>query len=397
MKYIKRFLIVVATLATAFILINANTRFFKDVGKNIPFLNDYFPKVADFISDASDSVNNTLSHIPSFSEIIARITGTEPHIDADDVAYNTYYTSDTMLTFYPQRSYSVSVEGDILSIYGASDSENDKFLVYQFLDKNGVMLSQTSDKRGNDGKFAKNIKIPDNAYQLAIFTGSERYGEYAGQVFDYIKLSQGTDGNWELYKSPVYDDNVKAYEKAKSISRALKSTYSVCHDEEDIKNLAEKLTENETGNYRKALRIYEWVCENIYYDSDSIYETSNNAPYVASDVLEERRAVCLGYANLYAALLRSIGIPCNVVTGYALGVDTGITQWDNENIHTTEANHAWNEVYVDNRWVIVDTTWGSKNRITDGVKYTDTNISHLYFDSNLKFFSTNHKILNYEK
>ena len=148
-------------------------------------------------------------------------------------------------------------------------------------------------------------------------------------------------------------------------------------------------------DYSKAVAIHDWICENIYYDSDSIDGSSNTAPYIASEVLKTRRAVCLGYANLYAAMCRSLNIPCNVVTGYALGVGSADTEWNAQNTTTTEANHAWNEVYLDSRWVIVDTTWDSKNKIINNKTQTDKNISHLYFDSNLKFFSTNHRITEY--
>ena len=96
-----------------------------------------------------------------------------------------------------------------------------------------------------------------------------------------------------------------------------------------------------------------------------------------------------------AALCRAEGIPCNVVTGYALGV-SGDTKWTDENIATDEQNHAWNEVYVDGRWVIVDTTWDSGNKIENGM-WIDGSVSHLYFDANLQFFSSNHRIIEYYK
>lgn len=396
MKHIKRFLITLACLACTFIIVNANTRFFKDIGETFPFLSEHFPNITAFISDASDSLNKTLSHIPSPKELIAKITGSEVKISPDDVAYNTYYTSDTMLNFYADKNYCVSVTGGIMSIYGTLKGSSERFLVYHFLDSDKNLLLQETDETDSDGNFAKNLKIPENTRQLAIFTGSERYGQYVGQVFDYIYLTQN-NGEWELESSPVFDANVTEYEKAKSKSDSLKNTYSVCCKEKEIIDLANQITVETSDDYEKAAKIYKWVCENIYYDSDSITDSSSSAPYVASDVLTERRAVCLGYANLYAALCRSQGIPCKVVTGYALGIMSGDSEWTEENIATKEANHAWNEVYVGNRWVIADPTWGSKNRVTNGIRQTDGNISYLYFDANLKFFSTNHKIIAYEK
>ena len=105
--------------------------------------------------------------------------------------------------------------------------------------------------------------------------------------------------------------------------------------------------------------------------------------------------MCLGFATLMASLCRSIDIPCNVVSGYALGVSND-TAWTDTSIATDEQNHAWNEVYVDSRWMIVDTTWDCANKIENG-EMNKGEVSHLYFDANLQFFSNNHKILEYSK
>lgn len=396
MKHIKRFFAAVILLLIAAVIINNQTRFFKDIGTNIPILGKYCPTLTENIGRLSDSVNETISHIPTPREIIAIIRNTDVPISPDDTANNVYYTSDEMLNFYSDRTVAVTLNNGMLTVSGVSPKSEDKYLVYRFLDTDENVLEQITDTTNSQGKFAKKIKIPDNAYQFAVFTGKSRYGNYNGYVYNYVYLTHGEDGEWAIAKSPVYDSNVAMYEKPKSISRAARSTYDVCGDAESISELAKSLTSACGSDYEKALVLHDWVTMNIAYDSDSIDETSNSAPYVASDVLREGRAVCLGYANLYAALCRSVGLPCNVVTGYALGVGNGDSSWNDTNTGDVDGNHAWNEVYVDNHWVIVDTTWDSKNKIENGVKNTDSNISHLYFDANLKFFSVNHRIMKYK-
>ncbi len=132
----------------------------------------------------------------------------------------------------------------------------------------------------------------------------------------------------------------------------------------------------------------------MYYDVDSL-ASDEAPPYYATDIVKSRKAVCLGFATLMASLCRSIDIPCNVVSGYALGVGND-TAWTDISIATDEQNHAWNEVYVDGRWMIVDTTWDCANKIENG-EMNKGEVSHLYFDANLQFFSNNHKILEYSK
>ena len=397
MKKIKRFLILVLLLFIAYAVVNYNTGFFINISENIPYLGKNHPEIAQSISHASKKLNATISQIPTPLELIARFQNKELPIDPEDIAENIYYSSDTMLNFYTHRNISVVIDNGTLDVYGITDKESDKYLVYRFLDNTGETLRQDTDMCDSDGEFRKKLTIPEGTYQFSIFTGPEQYGEYQSLVYDYIFLEKPVDGFWQLKDSPVFINNVEKFEKAKSKSAALADTYDICHSKETIKTLAKSITNGIEKNYDKALAIHDWVCNNIFYDTDSIDGLSNNAPYIATDVLESRRAVCLGYSNLYAALCRSVGIPCNIVTGYALGVGSGETTWNETNQTTADANHAWNEVYLDNRWVIVDTTWDSKNKIENNVGYKDENLSHIYFDANLKFFSVNHRITEYLK
>lgn len=107
-------------------------------------------------------------------------------------------------------------------------------------------------------------------------------------------------------------------------------------------------------------------------------------------VLHNKRGVCEGYANLFAALVRAQNIPCRVQVGYALG--NGIKPvWSEDNLNAAKSNHAWNEAYVDGRWMIIDTTWDSTNSIENGQWMKGTSINHIYFDAHIKFFSMSHR------
>ncbi len=397
MKHIKRFLIILFILAVSAVFINANTRFFKDIGKHVPYLENNYPVLTQQISEYSDSVNEFLSHLPTIPELWAKIRNTELPINPDDIATNVYHSSETMLTFNNRQNISVSTNGTEVDIYGAFTDFRDKYIVYRFLSQNGDVLKQYTDCTDDGGKFRKILYIPDNAFQIAVFTGPEQFGNFSSLIYDYVYFTRDENGAYTITTSPVYEHNITEYEKNKSVSTALKSTYAICSDDSSVTALANQITSGCISDYEKALALHDWVCKNIYYDSDSISIDSNSAPYVASDVLQTKRAVCLGYSNLYAALCRAVGIPCNVVTGYALGVSESDTTWNDLNMSTEEANHAWNEVHLDNRWVIVDTTWDSRNTIKDGITQTDEYISHIYFDANIRFFSTNHKIFEYVK
>ena len=179
-----------------------------------------------------------------------------------------------------------------------------------------------------------------------------------------------------------------------NLVKATGCTAPKCIEKDRARPVRRFLLAEETTDYEKVLALHDWICSYMYYDVDSL-ASDEAPPYYATDIVKSRKAVCLGFATLMASLCRSIDIPCNVVSGYALGVGND-TAWTDTSIATDEQNHAWNEVYVDGRWMIVDTTWDCANKIENG-EMNKGEVSHLYFDANLQFFSNNHKILEYSK
>jgi transglutaminase-like putative cysteine protease len=89
-----------------------------------------------------------------------------------------------------------------------------------------------------------------------------------------------------------------------------------------------------------------WV--NSYVEYNSSYW---GQIYPSTTVLEERKGVCDEYANLYAAMARSLGIPTRIATGI---VKSG-SEW---------SNHAWAESRVKGVWVPVDPTYGEVGMIS---------------------------------
>ena len=383
MKHIKRILIVLIILAIGISFINAKTDFFINIGTYIPYLEENFPKVTETISNAAEKLADITDHIPSLAEIKARIKHEEPPIDPSDVAVNAYIENSPMLTFYPKENISVIVDYNTVQLFGITASKDKAHLVVNFVDDNGETLDQTSFAVDGNGVFNKTIDIPDSdsyTLDLCVYTGSREFGQFTSWVYNYVTLERLPGGGWDIEEPIVYMENKRLYEKDKSVKDALKSTASVQSDEDEIKETAAKITRHYDTDYEKVVALHDWVCENLYYDNDSL-SSDEIPPYYALDVLHSKKAVCRGYATLMAALCRAEGIPCNVVTGYALGI-SGDKEWSEETATTDEQNHAWNEVYVDGRWVIVDTTWDSGNKIENGM-WIDGDVSHLYFDANL--------------
>ena len=151
------------------------------------------------------------------------------------------------------------------------------------------------------------------------------------------------NSNYESFYESLPEETLEYY----------KSDYIGDENDESTQVYREKsaeITEGLESDYEKALAIYEWVADNVYYDYDAYNGTgeyNGQNPLIA---LTEKRAVCGGYATLTALLLQASGIPARYVFGEANG-----------------ELHAWNYVYINGKWMFMDTTWGSKNTCENGV------------------------------
>ena len=87
--------------------------------------------------------------------------------------------------------------------------------------------------------------------------------------------------------------------------------------------------------------VYNWVTSNIQYDKSKATQLSNATGYIPNpdQTLAEGTGICFDYASLTAALLRSLGIPCKIVTGY---------------VEPNDIYHAWNMVHLNGTWVGTD-------------------------------------------
>jgi transglutaminase-like putative cysteine protease len=117
-----------------------------------------------------------------------------------------------------------------------------------------------------------------------------------------------------------------------------------------IKKAAE-LTSGVSREEEKVEKIHHFVVSNIRFH----YSKLNNLPStylpVIDDTFRSGLGICYDFAALTAAMLRSVGIPAKLVMGYAEGV---------------EGYHAWNEVYMEGRWVTIDTSYDSQMQENNG-------------------------------
>lgn len=136
---------------------------------------------------------------------------------------------------------------------------------------------------------------------------------------------------------------------------------------------ARELAANAQNSGDALAAVCNWVINNISYDNDKAQQVKDVTGYVPNpdETLATKTGICFDYASLTAAMLRSLGIPTKLITGYV----------SPDNIY-----HAWNMVYIDGEWITLEfsvdsNTWsrvdltfassGSSDVIGDGNDYTD--------------------------
>ena len=116
-----------------------------------------------------------------------------------------------------------------------------------------------------------------------------------------------------------------------------------------IKFVAEKITANLTSDKEKAVAIFYWVRDEIYYRVGFWNQK-------ASKTLEEEKGTCTNSANLFIALCRSVGIPAGY---YVLKVNGQqyfgpiVPKLIKKTI-SKESVHIHAGVFLNNKWIKCD-------------------------------------------
>jgi transglutaminase-like putative cysteine protease len=289
------------------------------------------------------------------------------------------------------------INNEMISIKGRTDLEKTNWLFkIDSIDTKSSIIKEYKEIKSNnmyEDTFTLKDKLKEGEYKISIYFKDNYDSMFWGYYWD-IPLKY-EDGEIFFPISPVYENNYLEFMKNSVIEpeNYLNITIKNESERKQIEDLANEITKGAKSDYDKLLEINDWVAQNIYYDWDG-YITGTYGRTDAYGTLEARKSVCQGYAELTNALLRAVGIPSRLVSGHALGVSALGEYWND--VNHTKANHAWNEAFVDGRWVILDTTWNSGNKYENGTFKKGT-MSYRYFDPSLEAFSYTHKIIDIDK
>ena len=99
---------------------------------------------------------------------------------------------------------------------------------------------------------------------------------------------------------------------------------------ETVKRAAE-LTKDLTQPLEKVAAVYDYVVKGMTYDRQLAATVKSGYLPVLDDVLARKSGICFDYAALMTGMLRSQGVPCKLVVGYAgTAYHAWISVWSEE-------------------------------------------------------------------
>ena len=104
--------------------------------------------------------------------------------------------------------------------------------------------------------------------------------------------------------------------------------------------------------------VYDYVVNNLTYDKEKAATVKSGYLPALDTVLAQKKGICFDYAALMAGMLRSQGVPCKLVVGYA---GTAYHAWIN--VYSEETGWVNGAIYFDGvSWKLMDPTFASSGK-----------------------------------
>ena len=131
-------------------------------------------------------------------------------------------------------------------------------------------------------------------------------------------------------------------------------------------SIAATLTKDIAEPIKKVEAVYDYVVKTLSYDTQKAASVQSGYLPVLDDVLKSKKGICFDYAALMTGMLRSQGVPCKLVAGFA---DNAYHAWIS--VWTEKSGWIDGVIYFDgSKWQRMDPTFASAaNKSADIMKY----------------------------
>ena len=151
------------------------------------------------------------------------------------------------------------------------------------------------------------------------------------------------------------------FEPGRYLESAVRHYLQLPHQSDRINALAEEVTQRQRGAYEKALAIQAYLTRNYRYSLDA--PLAEQEQPLEEFLFSRKTGYCEHYATAMVIMLRTVGIPARLVTGFLT------TEWNgygNYYVVRQQDAHAWVEVYLPHSgWMTMDPT-PTEDNVTAG-------------------------------
>ncbi|MDR2402055.1 MAG: transglutaminase domain-containing protein [Cytophagales bacterium] len=139
----------------------------------------------------------------------------------------------------------------------------------------------------------------------------------------------------------------------------------ISHDEiptdetTDFSQIVKNILSENKSKIPVYVKICRWVNKYLQYDLKMAGKKIG-----VESIIAKRRGVCEHYAVLFKRLMQELKIPCLIVSGLAYSLT-----------YKKFIPHAWNVIFIDNKWIPLDPTWNISSGIVP--------VSHIFIKVDL--------------
>lgn len=287
-------------------------------------------------------------------------------------------------TSYNPDYYSLfEINGDILYARGRYADDRVKRLFFVGEERSGSYKISVK----GDGSYEAELSIPSGYYYTSICLELN-----SGASFGYrINCDNGyyfPDNGLSAENKKVFDNIIDAspesagyYLSPEAEAGEIESTLR------QIQLISDSVTDGIDSDYEKARALASYVAEHFYYDHDARNTNVTEETVALSSVLRSYKTVCVGFADLYCALLQAQGIDAVNIKGGSTSDTIGY-----ENLKDGVQNHEFTAFYYEDeeRWVWVDSCWNGSGDYMNG-EFHEDNPHEKYFDITDEALALDHR------
>ena len=296
----------------------------------------------------------------------------------------TYAESNKVLltSYNPDYYLNITLNGDEIQVKGKLEGETAQEI---------YIFKRTWDTNVSYEK--------DNTFTATVDTSDVADGEHLLKIYLssdnllYYRLER-VNGEWRFPNENLSAQVGASISGTDTMSEMVAASYlAYPADKENVENaldaiksLSDDICKNAETDYDRAKAIFLWVTNNIYYDYDAKSGSVDLETIALANVVETKKTVCAGFANLYGALCLAQGIDSVTIKGAVVRSNERL-----EDLADLPRNHEWSAVKLDDRWAFVDCTWSTQNAYSGG-EYVKGATSMKFFDITAQALSADHRI-----